>query len=95
VTQKPITIVFSSASSALELFAMDPNQQNRVPLFYAQRIHCHVSVTLSKCVRKNLRKSAENARKGVDGKRPWEHYEEGSKRFEEQQASGNVADLER
>jgi hypothetical protein len=33
--------------------------------------------------------------KNVDGEAYREHSEEGSKRFEEQQAGGNVADLER
>jgi hypothetical protein len=35
------------------------------------------------------------AEKSVDGKAQREHSEKGSKRFEEQQAGGNVADLER
>jgi hypothetical protein len=33
--------------------------------------------------------------KGIDQKREREHIDEGSKRFEEQQASGNVASQER
>jgi hypothetical protein len=40
-------------------------------------------------------KRACEQRKVVDGKGSGEHYVEGSKRFEEQQAGGNVADLER
>jgi hypothetical protein len=42
-----------------------------------------------------LRKKRHLTPKSVDGKADREHSEEGSKRFEEQQAGGNVADLER
>jgi hypothetical protein len=42
-----------------------------------------------------LRKRSDFISKNVDGKAHREHSEEGSKRFEEQQAGGNVADLER
>jgi hypothetical protein len=42
-----------------------------------------------------LRKKANFVPKNVDGKAHREHSEKGSKRFEEQQAGGNVADLER
>jgi hypothetical protein len=42
-----------------------------------------------------LRKKSDFAPKNVDGMAHREHSEEGSKRFEEQQAGGNVADLER
>jgi hypothetical protein len=42
-----------------------------------------------------LRKRVSSRTKEVDQKRLREHSEEGSKRFEEQQASENVADLER
>jgi hypothetical protein len=42
-----------------------------------------------------LRKRTNFISKYVDEKAHREHSEEGSKRFEEQQAGGNVADLER
>ena len=42
-----------------------------------------------------LRKRSDFIPKNVDGKARREHSEEGSKRFEEQQAGGNVADQER
>jgi hypothetical protein len=42
-----------------------------------------------------LRKRRYFAEKSVDGNPRREHSEGGSKRFEEQQADGNVADLER
>ena len=44
---------------------------------------------------KKLRKTANKAQKTIDRKRLRAHSDEGSKRFEEQQASGNVADQER
>jgi hypothetical protein len=42
-----------------------------------------------------LRKSVFPYAKNIDGKARREHSQGGSKRFEEQQAGGNVADLER
>jgi hypothetical protein len=42
-----------------------------------------------------LRKSDVWHTKNIDAKAYEEHSEKGSKRFEEQQAGGNVADLER
>jgi len=42
-----------------------------------------------------MRKSAQEHKKEFDELRRLGHIREGSKRFEEQQASGNVADRER
>ena len=37
----------------------------------------------------------DRSQRNIDREADWEHSEEGSKRFEEQQAGGNVAALER
>jgi hypothetical protein len=44
---------------------------------------------------KILRKTTKNTRKGLDPKMDRAHIDEGSKRFEEQQASEKVANRER
>jgi hypothetical protein len=58
-------------------------------------MHRRLAVTDSKYSRKKLLILAETAEKSVDRNCAWDHSEGGSKRFEEQQASGNVADRER
>ena len=42
-----------------------------------------------------LRKRVRNTQKAIDANAKREHSKKGSKRFEEQQTGGNVADLER
>jgi hypothetical protein len=64
-------------------------------LFYTQAIHRSFAVTTYKYGKKKLLKWAATYEISVDRNRTWDHSEEGSKRFEEQQASGNVAIQER
>jgi hypothetical protein len=54
-----------------------------------------VSLSVTKGTKKKLRKTPPEREKFFDGKNILMHDDGGSKRFEEQQASASVANLER